>query len=348
MNKARLTLLSMFILSLLKVKTVNLVEVAKGMAGPVQKDSKYRRIQRFFSEVHLNMRDVTQLILFLLPQKTDFMMSMDRTQWQLGRFTINILMVSIVYRGVAIPVVWTLLPKKGNSNTKERIQIMKRVIRFVGKEHIKAIMGDREFIGKDWFDWLKDQQIPFYMRIKENAIIQRKGRGIPANRLFGSLAIGQSLILNKPVTLYDCRLHVAAKRLNATEWLIVVTDQNPIYALDNYRLRWEIETLFAALKSKGFNFEDTHLDRKERIETLTAIMAIAFSWAHLMGEWLNQNYKPITIKKNGYKEFSFFRYGLDHIQHILHNIGDNVRQFNLCLKIFIFGLNWKTNAKIVV
>lgn len=78
--------------------------------------------------------------------------------------------------------------------------------------------------------------------------------------------------------------------------------------------------MFAALKSKGFNFEDTHLNRRERIEKLIAIMAIAFSWAHLMGEWLNQNYKPVSIKNHGHRALSIFRYGLD----------------------------WKTNAKIVV
>lgn len=105
---------------------------------------------------------------------------------------------------------------------------MKRVIRFVGKEHIKGLLGDREFIGKDWFNWLKDQKIPFYMRVKQDAIVHRKGRGIAAAQLFGSLAIRQVLVLNKPVTVYGCSLNMAAMRLNASEWLIVATDQNPV------------------------------------------------------------------------------------------------------------------------
>lgn len=113
MNRARLTLISMFILSLLKVKTINFVDISKGMAGLAKKESKYRRIQRFFSEVYPNTRHVSQLILSILPQKTDFLMSIDRTQWQFGRFVINIMMVAIVYKGVGIPIVWCLLPKKG-------------------------------------------------------------------------------------------------------------------------------------------------------------------------------------------------------------------------------------------
>lgn len=348
MNKARLTLISMFIIGLIRSLTVNLVAVSKAMPGSAKKESKYRRIQRFFAKVHFNMRHVTQLIQLLLPQKTDFVLSMDRTQWQFGSFTINILMVAIVYQGIAFPIVWTLLPKKGNSNTKERIKIMKRVLRFIDGNTIKAILGDREFIGEKWFNWLKDHQIPFYFRIKHDAIIHRKGHGISAGKLFGSLAVGQSLILNKPVIVYGCRLHVAALRLNATELLIVATDQAPDTALETYRLRWEIETLFAALKSKGFNFEDTHLDRKDRIETLIAFLAIAFAWAHLTGEWLNQNYKPIAIKNHGYRAVSIFRYGLDHMQHMLHNIADKIKPFNLCLRILTQGLNAKSYAKIVV
>ena len=40
----------------------------------------------------------------------------------------NILMLAIVYRGIAIPIVWTLLNKRGNSDTKERIALIQRFI----------------------------------------------------------------------------------------------------------------------------------------------------------------------------------------------------------------------------
>ena len=50
------------------------------------------------------------------------------------------------------------------------------------------------------------------------------------------------------------------------ELLIVATDELSGFAIKTYGLRWEIETLFACLKSKGFNFEDTHITKPERIE----------------------------------------------------------------------------------
>ena len=36
-------------------------------------------------------------------------------------FAINILTISIYWRGIAIPLVWMLLDKRGNSNQEERI-----------------------------------------------------------------------------------------------------------------------------------------------------------------------------------------------------------------------------------
>src|SRR3954447_9094062 len=40
---------------------------------------------------------------------------------------------------------------------------------------------------------------------------------------------------------------------------------DPKSALAHYRRRWAIETLFAATKTRGFNFEDTHLIHPDRI-----------------------------------------------------------------------------------
>ena len=66
-----------------------------------------------------------------------------------------------------------------------------------------------------------------------------------------------------------------------------------------------------------------------------ALLAIAFCWAHKVGEWKNQAIKPLKVKTHGRLEQSVFRYGLDHLtDHILHNKGvvqDNFRLLILFL-----------------
>jgi hypothetical protein len=49
-------------------------------------------------------------------------------------------------------------------------------------------------------------------------------------------------------------------KLDKQEMLIIVSfkQQNTI---ETYKDRWQIETLFKAFKTKGFNIEDTHLNK---------------------------------------------------------------------------------------
>ena len=95
---------------------------------------------------------------------------MNRTNWQYGQANITTLMLGICYKKRAIPVCWTLLDKKGSSNTKERIGLVSRFIRIFGTERIDVLLSDREFVGGDWFCWLREDNIPFNIRIKQEAI----------------------------------------------------------------------------------------------------------------------------------------------------------------------------------
>jgi hypothetical protein len=95
-------------------------------------------------------------------------------------------MLAVVYKGIAIPVYWLLLNKKGNSNTKERIALLKRFIKRFGKTRIIRLLADREFIGKDWFTWLNLAGIDRTIRIKKNAKVSNsRGELVPAQQCFG-------------------------------------------------------------------------------------------------------------------------------------------------------------------
>jgi len=80
--------------------------------------------------------------------------------------------------------------------------------------------------------------------------------------------------------------------------------------LGNDKRHWKIKTLFKALKSQGFDFKATYLTELDHIEKLLALLAIAFCWAHFLGEWLHEQ-KPIPIKSHHRPAISIFRYGLD-------------------------------------
>jgi hypothetical protein len=95
-------------------------------------------------------------------------LSIDRTNWQFGKTNINIFMLSVCYEGMAFPLLWHMLPKKGNSNCKERIELIKRFINLFGKGCIEALVADREFIGAGWIHYLQAERLPFHIRIRDN------------------------------------------------------------------------------------------------------------------------------------------------------------------------------------
>lgn len=57
-NKARMTCFVSMLLALLKVRTVNLTELACAFTSKATIDSRYKRIKRFFKDVTINFPQV--------------------------------------------------------------------------------------------------------------------------------------------------------------------------------------------------------------------------------------------------------------------------------------------------
>jgi len=322
------------------VRNVNFNELADGFPGKIKKASKYKRIQRFFRFCPINYDMVAHFIVKLLDVTINgWVLTMDRTNWKFGATNINILTVAIAYKGVAFPIAWMLLPKRGNSNTRERIKIIDRVIDMFGAANIGCLTGDREFIGKQWFGYLLDKLNNFRMRIKDNTLVTNsRGIAVPVKTLFRHLKPGQWVALEGKRMVMGHMLFIVGLKQPNGDLVILATAKDPQTAMDDYKQRWEIETLFGCLKTRGFRFESTHLTDPKRLSKLVAVLAIVFAWCHVIGEWKNAN-EPIKIKKHGRKAISIFRYGLDKIRGILLNIVGNMHNFRNMVKLLINRVN---------
>jgi len=308
------------------VQSVNLKKLSCAMFGSAHRGSSYRRLQRFFSGFRVNYNDIVRLIvsLFSLDQAPRYLV-LDRTNWQWGKTDINILFLCVVYRGAAIPLFWLLLNKRGNSSTRERIALIQRFISIFGKSWIEGLLGDREFIGKKWFSYLDKQEIAYYFRIRKDANTTNKnGKGIDVSWLFHGLKLQTPRVIKGKKSIYGHELYLAGMRITK-DYLIIATNRKPEKAIEIYAKRWQIETLFGCLKSKGFYFEDTRILKRVRIKKLIALLSIAFCWAHVTGEWSHRYEKAIPIKKHGRLQESYFRRGLDKIKECLFQRGQKLR-----------------------
>jgi hypothetical protein len=86
--------------------------------------------------------------------------------------------------------------------------------------------------------------------------------------------------------------------------------------LCRYAQRQQAENLHSALKTRGFNLEDTGLIQAERVSTLLTCVCAAFIWACVTGQMLAAR-QPVKYKKHGHRAVFIFRLGLDCLQDLL-------------------------------
>lgn len=317
---ARLSFVAMFLMALIRVRTVDFSQLAIALGGTALVESNYKRIQRFFSGFDVDEAAVAKALVGILEIPQPWVLSLDRTEWQFGQSVFNVLVLGVVHQGIAIPLVWTMLDKRGNSNTLERMNLFARFLNQFGDVKIAHLSGDREFIGQLWFSYLKAApETPFRMRIKSNHQLFDGRRYLSVKTVFGDLQPGVQRVLRKKRRLWGHWLYLAALKLDDGSLLVIATQTAPHSALADYAQRWGIETLFGMLKTRGFRLEDTHLRDAQRLNKLIALLALALVWALHIGLWLHEA-NPITVKNHGRRARSLFRYGLDHLRSILLNL----------------------------
>ena len=318
LHLSRLKCLSCMILGLIKVRTVNLSELSLCFRTEVQPLSCFRRMQRFLSQVAFPYDLLSKYLWEEFQGKDPAVLSLDRTNWKFGKLNINILLLSICWKGFAVPLMWKVLGnKRGNSSQAERICLMRRFVSVIQPDHIVRLVADREFLGEKWLNWLDENHFHFIIRIRKNQYIEHHyGKEQRADSLFSS---EKWKVLRKPRMLKGVKVYLGGQKLKTGDHLILVSNLPMRSGRFYYAKRWGIEVLFANLKKRGFNFENTHITHPERINTFIAVLALAYIWAVKMGEWIVEKLKSIPIKKHGRRASAIFRIGLDQLRRKLLN-----------------------------
>jgi Transposase DDE domain len=298
------------------------------MGGAAQLASVRQRIRRFFERISLSDAVLAHFLsdqLGLCMNRDGWDLQLDRTNWDFGSVTHNILMLSVVWNGSAIPLFWTMLPKVGNSDTQERADLLGRLRAVFPAQKIRSLTGDREFVGHAWLNWLTENKIPFVMRHRENMFVYRPNMAaVPLKWLARDLKHGDMLNLKggwrigKNEKDASPPLFLAMRRLKDGDLLILASTYSAKKSMGLYKIRWKIETLFGHLKTKGFNLEDTHMKDPKRLSTLLGILAIAASIAIKTGKIILKK-QPIKIKKHGRPARSIFARGLDGLRKMIAN-----------------------------
>jgi hypothetical protein len=316
-NKARIKFLAAFLIALTQTRTVNLVRVAAHFGGRAKPSSSYKRIQRFLRLFDLPLTELAHLLIRLMKLTTPFVIVIDRTEWKFGSTWHNILTLSVASEQIAVPVLWRFLKRKGCSGDGEREAIMRDFLRMFAAADIQYVCADREFASVKWLEFLTTEKIPYRLRIKANhELTDKRGKAMKAQKLLQTARAGEAVICRRWRKLWGkYRVCVTGRKRADGELLILISNEPSPEMLAEYRLRWQIETLFGCLKSRGFGLEETHLQESERLEKLLGLLALAVCWSWLAGDKVCQR-KPITTKNHGRGAKSVFRVGLDYLEQV--------------------------------
>ena len=140
-------LILLVLLNLLQnLKTVRLEELARRFPSPIKLKSRVVKLQRFLSLKQFNLKTLWLPIVKSWIEE-DFQkgevieIAIDRSQWS----GINLLMVSLVYNHRGIPLYFSLLPKKGNSNLAQQKEVLEPVFKLL-KDFKIVVLGDARIL----------------------------------------------------------------------------------------------------------------------------------------------------------------------------------------------------------
>jgi hypothetical protein len=250
-------------------------------------------------------------------------------------------MIGIAEGGIAYPIAWSVLDHGGGSGAEEHTDLLKQFLQLVEPDQIRALVADREFTGSDFLKELSEQEIPFVIRLKKDRRVGPPSGewSLPTKMFARACRPGQTKHLDAPKGLGGAKsleCQVTAGRLEENSFLIIAgREVDSESMLELYRKRWEIETLFAALKSRGFGLEATHMTKPDRIRKLLGILALTYSWTRIIGIERKAREGPPRECTNGYPEKSLFRYGLDRLRELTVNWYQMQSELHRCIQALV-------------
>lgn len=160
-------------------------------------------------------------------------------------------MLGIVYRDTSIPLFWELLSKRGNSSTEERIQITNKALSLLGKERIKSLVGDREFVGKEWLRYLDKEEIEYHIRIKKDAVVQKYLSIIKQVKdLFDHARKYSYVIIPQKKLVYQQEVYVSGNRTKNGEYLILISNKKTCRCIKGLQTKMDNRKFIRLFKNK--------------------------------------------------------------------------------------------------
>ena len=329
LTKSQIITLQLLIWLLQVQKDVRIERLASCLSIPILYESRRKKIQRFLVSSSLSLSLFWFPLIKSIVEKEfkcveRLVLVLDRTQWQDN----NVFMISVMWKNRALPIYWLVLEKKGSSNVREQIALIRPVLKLFSHYEV-VILGDREFHGIELSYWLKQKnkkaKKPIYFAFREKNNIYMKRSRKNEERLKDLKLVPGVKVLHKNVKITkqkgfgkfnlltykkrDYRHHKVKE-----SWFIITNLSDPNEVIQLYKKRAGIEAMFRDYKSGAYNLEGSKANIL-RLTNLILLIAIAYTSVCLEGKsFKNQGHQKyitrLTEAQRKYRRHSDFRVGL--------------------------------------
>jgi len=203
------------------------------------------------------------------------------------RFTV--LAISVVYRGCAIPVAWTVLAATAkHAWRREWLRMLRQVHRAVPRTWTVLVLADRGLYARWLFRRITRLGWHPFLRINTGGTFRPTGqvRGVPLQTLVpepGTTWQGTGIAFKGRDRQLHCTLLACWEAGYKDPWLIL-TDLPPEASTACwYGLRAWIEQGFKITKRAGWQWQRTHMTQPERAARLWLAVAVATLWLLRVG-----------------------------------------------------------------
>lgn len=281
LTMAQFLLLSLMIQLLQSLRSVKLESLATKLPLPILAESRRRKLQRLLTLPQLKLETlwfpIWQMWLSQsYPQSQRVYLALDRTQWK----SINLLTVSWIKDGRAIPLYWTILPHLGSSNFKQQKSLLLKVLVEL-KAYDVVVLGDREFCSARLARWLKQQRVYCTLRLRCNEYIQTADGVWVQLQELGIKVTKTHGFGGWTLAAYWQRQY--RKRRSKEGWFVLTNLGSFQDAMSAYRQRMGIEQMFRDCKSGGYHLEETGL-KGTRLMALLLLITLAYGAATFEGK----------------------------------------------------------------
>lgn len=300
-NKKQREGLALLVATTLQVRSVNLNELATAAPRAAERlDMRYQWISRVLGngliEVDAVMAPFAREVLGRSAKGGRTIVAMiDQSKVNDGH---QMLMVSLRVGERALPLVWRMKKTQGAIGFHEQRDALEAVVALLPEDARVTLMGDRFYGSPALIAWCRNQGWGWRLRCKQDLLVFDGGGS--ETTLAECFARGEHMLRDVELTQKRVRTNVAMlhEEGHPEPWIIAMSDPPTPWRAEDYGLRWGIEAMFSDYKTRGFNLEDSQIERTDRLDRLVLVLSLALYWAVSTGMWdAMQNKTPAEKKK---------------------------------------------------